>query len=74
MDTNEKIIAILGRFHRETAGAFTQQKLNKIEQDDNTPSWDTFEAELQLVYSDKTKEADVEWHIETFTQGRKHFC
>ena len=74
IDTNEKIIAILGRFYGGTAGAFAQQKLNKIEQDDNTPSWDTFEVELQLVYSDKTKEADVEWHIEIFTQGRKHIA
>ena len=49
MDTNKKIIAILGRFHRGTAGAFAQQKLDKIEQDDDTPSWDAFEVELQLV-------------------------
>jgi len=37
-DTNEKIIAILGRFHGKTTGAFAQQKLDKIEQDDNIPS------------------------------------
>jgi len=37
-----------------------------------TPSWDTFEAELQLVYSNKMKETGTEWHIKTFTQGKKH--
>jgi len=26
------------------------------------------------VYSDKMKEADVEWYIETFTQGKKHIA
>jgi len=71
-DTNEKIIAILGKFQGGTAGAFTQQKLDKIEQDNDTPSWDAFEVELQLVYSDKTKEADAEWCIKIFIQGRKH--
>jgi len=44
-----------------TAGAFAQQKLDKIDGGDDTPSWDAFEVELQLVYSDKTKEADAEW-------------
>ena len=71
-DTNEKIITVLGRFQEGTAEAFAQQKLNKIDRGDNTPSWDAFKAELQLVYSDKTKEANIEWHIKTFTQGKKH--
>jgi len=71
-DTNKKIIAVLGRFQEETAGAFAQQKLYKIDGGDDTPSWDVFKAELQLVYSDKTKEADAEWCIKTFTQGKKH--
>jgi len=71
-DTNKKIITVLGRFGGETAGTSAQQKLNKIDGGDNTPSWDAFEVELQLVYSDKTKEADAKWCIETFTQGRKH--
>jgi len=74
IDANEKIIAVLGRFQGGTAGAFAQQKLDKIDGGDNTPSWDAFEAELQLVYSDKTKEANAEWHIETFTQEKKHIA
>ena len=73
-DTNKKIIAVLGKFWGGTAEAFAQQKLDKIDEGNDTPSWDAFEAELQLVYSDKTKEADVEWHIETFTQGKKHIA
>ena len=66
-DADEKIITVLGRFRGGTAGAFTQQKLDKIDRGDDIPSQDAFETELQLVYSDKTKEADVEWRIETFT-------
>jgi len=38
IDANEKIIAILGRFQGGTAGAFAQQKLNKIDKGDDTPS------------------------------------
>jgi len=30
-DTNEKIIAVLGRFQGGTAGAFAQQKLDKLD-------------------------------------------
>ena len=71
-DTNKKIITVLGRFQGGTAGAFAQQKLDKIDGGDDTPSWNAFEVELQLVYSDKTKEADTEWHIETFIQEKKH--
>ena len=60
-DVNKKIITVLGRFWGETAGAFAQQKLDKLDRGDDTPSWDAFEAELQLVYSDKMKEANTEW-------------
>ena len=66
-DADEKIIAVLGRFQGGTVGVFAQQKLDKIDGEDDTPSWDVFEAELRLVYSDKIKEADTEWRIETFT-------
>jgi len=74
IDANEKIMAVLGRFREGTARAFSQQKLDKIDGGDDTPSWDVFEVELQLIYSDKTKEADTEWHIKTFTQGKKHIA
>ena len=65
-DADKKIITVLGRFRGGTAGAFAQQKLDKLDEEDDTPSWDTFEAELQLVYSNKIKKADIEWRIETF--------
>jgi len=59
-DTDKKIIAVLDRFQGGTIGAFAQQKLNKIDGGDDTPSWDAFKVELQLVYSNKTKETDTE--------------
>jgi len=71
-DADEKIIVVLGRFQGGTAGVFAQQKLNKIDEGDNTLSWDAFEAELQLVYSNKMKEANAKWCIETFTQEKKY--
>jgi len=37
-DADEKIIAVLDRFQGGTAGAFAQQKLNKINRGDDTPS------------------------------------
>jgi len=70
----DKVIAVLSRFHRGTAGAFVQQKLDEIEEQDDTPSWDAFETEIKLIYQDKTREADAEWRIETFTQERKHIA
>ena len=71
-DADEKIITVLGKFREGTTRAFAQQKLDKINGGDDTLSWDAFEAELQLVYSDKTKEADTEWHIETFIQEKTY--
>jgi len=56
-DANEKIIAVLGGFRGGTAEAFAQQKLDKLDGGDDTPSWDAFEAELQLVYV-RTTEVD----------------
>ena len=46
MDIDKKIIAVLGRFKGETIGAFAQQKLNKIDKEDNIPSQDAFKVEL----------------------------
>ena len=58
--TEDKVTAVLSRFHGGTTGAFAQQKLDEIEEQDNTPSWDAFEAEIKLIYQDKTREADTE--------------
>jgi len=37
-DADKKIIVVLGRFHGETTGAFAQQKLDKIDREDDTLS------------------------------------
>jgi len=37
---------VLGKFQGGTAGAFAQQKLDKIDGENNTLSWDVFEVEL----------------------------
>ena len=52
----DKVTAVLSRFRGGTAGVFAQQKLNEIEEQDDTPSWDAFEAEIKLIYQDKTRE------------------
>jgi len=46
IDAGKKIIAVLGKFQEGTAGAFAEQKLDKIDRGDDTPSWDAFEAKL----------------------------
>jgi len=51
-DANEKIITVLGRFQGETAGAFTQQKLDKIDGGDD-------ERGKRDVYCDKQVEKAV---------------
>jgi len=56
----DKITAVLSRFRGGTAGAFAQQKLNEIKEQDDTPSWDAFEAEIKLIYQDKTRKANAE--------------
>jgi len=68
----DKVTVVLSRFCGRTAGTFAQQKLDEIEEQDDTLSWDAFEAEIKLVYQNKTREANAEWCIETFTQGWKH--
>jgi len=67
----DKVTAVLSRFCGGTARAFAQQKLDEIEEQDNTLSWDAFEAEIKLIYQDKTREANAEWCIKMFTQGQK---
>ena len=64
----DKVTAVLSRLCGGTAEAFAQQKLDEIDEQDNTPSRNAFEAEIRLVYQDKTREADTEWRIETFIQ------
>jgi len=56
----DKVTAVLSRFCGGTAGVFAQQKLDEIDEQDNTPSWDAFEAEIKLVYQDKTRKANAE--------------
>jgi len=56
----DKVMAVLSRFRKGTAGAFFQQKLNEINKQDDTLLWDAFEIEIKLVYQDKTREADTE--------------
>jgi len=73
-EAKDKVTVVLSKFRGGTAGAFAQQKLDEIEEQDDTPSWDAFEAEIKLIYQDKTREADAEWRIKTFTQGQKHIA
>jgi len=70
----DKVTVVLSRFRGGTTGAFAQHKLDEIEEQDDTLSWDAFEAEIKLIYQDKTREADAEWCIEMFIQGRKHIA
>ena len=45
MEAEDKVTAVLSRFRGGTAGAFAQQKLDEIKEQNDTPSWDAFKTE-----------------------------
>jgi len=68
----ERITAVLAQLRGGVAGIYTQKKINKLEDTDDTQSWEEFVKEIKTAFSDKSKAVDAEWKIETFKQGKKH--
>ena len=69
---NKRITAVLARLRGGVAGTYAQKKIEKLEDTDDTQSWEEFVKEIKTVFSDKSKAADTEQKIETFKQGKKH--
>jgi len=63
---------VLAYFRGRIAGIYTQKKIDKLEDTDDTQSWEEFVEEIKTVFSNKSKVADAEWKIEKFKQDRKH--
>jgi len=63
---------VLAYFRGGIAGIYTQKKIDKLEDTDDTQSWEEFVEEIKTVFSNKSKVADAEWKIEKFKQDRKH--
>ena len=56
----DKVTAVLSRFRGGTVGAFAQQKLDEIEEQDNIPSWDAFDV-ITLSDSPGLSAIDQQW-------------
>jgi len=72
METDNRIMAILAHLRGGVAGIYAQRKLNELDKETGTQSWEDFVREIKTTFSDKTKAADAKWKIETFKQGKKN--
>jgi len=69
---DNRITAILAHLRGGVVGIYTQKKLDKLDEDNNTQDWDEFMKKLKTTFSDKSKAADAEWKIKTFKQGKRN--
>jgi len=72
IETDNRITVILARLRGGVVGIYTQKKLDKLDEDNDTQDWDEFVKKLKTMFSDKSKAADTEWKIETFKQGKQN--
>ena len=70
--TDDRITAILAHLRGGVAGIYTQKKLDKLDENNDTQDWDDFVKKLKTTFSDKSKAANAEWKIETFKQGKRN--
>ena len=70
--TDDRITAILTRLRGGVAGIYAQEKLDELDEDNNTQNWEEFVKKLKTMFSDKSKAADAEWKIEIFKQGKRN--
>ena len=58
--TDDKIIAILAQLKKDTAGIYTQKKIDQIEDYNDIQDWNDFVEEIKIVFSNKSKTVDAE--------------
>ena len=51
-----------------------QKKLDKLDKEIDTQDWNKFVREIKIIFSNKSKVANIEWKIEMFKQGKKHIA
>ena len=73
METDNRIMAILVYLRRDVAGIYVQQKLDELDEEIGIQDWENFVKEIKIMFSDKTKIADVKWKIKTFKQGKTKY-
>ena len=69
---DKRITAVLAQLRGGVAGIYAQKKIDKLDDTNDTQSWEEFVKEIKTAFSDKSKAADTEWKIKTFKQGKKH--
>ena len=72
--TDNKITTILVCLRGDIASIYAQKKLDELDKETDTASWEDFVGELKTIFSDKSKTADAEWKIEMFRQSKKYIA
>ncbi|KAF5360975.1 hypothetical protein D9756_004486 [Leucocoprinus leucothites] len=69
---DEKVIMILAHLRGDTAGAFAQMELERLNQKDDTIDWKRWETNFKKLFSNDTLQSNAKWIIKSFKQGKKH--
>ncbi|KAF5360705.1 hypothetical protein D9756_004487 [Leucocoprinus leucothites] len=69
---DEKVIMILAHLRGDTAGAFAQMELERLNQKDDTIDWKRWETNFKKLFSNDTLQSNAKWIIKSFKQGKKY--
>ena len=59
-------MVILAYFKESVVGIYVQKKLNKLDKKLDIQDWKDFVKEIKMIFSNKTKVADVKQKIKSF--------
>ena len=65
---------VLACLRESIASIYTQKKFDKLDKETNTSNWEEFIGELKIIFSNKSKVANVKWKIEMFRQYKKYIA
>ena len=71
---DDRITAIISHLEGSVVGIYAQKKLDQIEDKEDIQNWKDFIREIKIIFSDKSKTADIKQKIEIFKQGKKHIA
>jgi len=65
-EKNNKIIVVLAQLRGGISEIYTQDKINQMEEKEDSQNWNEFIREIKIIFSDKSKITDTECKIEPF--------
>ena len=71
---DDRITAIISHLEGSVVDIYAQKKLDQIEDKEDIQNWKDFIREIKIIFSDKSKTADIKQKIEIFKQGKKHIA